>query len=120
MESINIFRLTVIAACFRAERVKTPLCVLRGAYGGAYLARGRAECASVFTPPRAEGQAAAGIQSGAQRPGEQRLVGPYRLDGSEEVERAPSLTFTAECSLEGAMETSRNLHRKFWTQRRML
>lgn len=93
--------------------------MLRGAYGGAYLARGRTECASVFTPPRPEGQAAAGIQSGAQRPGEQRLVG-HRLDGREEVERAPKLTFTAECSLEGAMETSRNLHRKFWTQRRML
>lgn len=84
------------------------------------------ECASVFTPPRAEGQAGrqAGrrpleySQSGAQRPGEQRLVG-HGLDGREEVERAPTLTFTAECSLEGAMETSRNLHRKFWTQRRM-
>lgn len=74
------------------------------------LPRGRAERGR---------RAAAGIQSGAQRPGEQRLVG-HRLDGREEVERAPTLTFTAECSLEGAMETSRNLHRKFWTQRRML
>lgn len=108
----NIANLTVIAELnnipVRAE----------GAYGGAYLSRGRAACASVFTPPRAEGQAAAGIQSSAQQPGEQRLIG-RRLDGREEVKRAPTLTFTAECSLEGAMETSRNLHRKFWTQRRM-
>lgn len=80
-------------------------------------------CFRVYSPAgRGAGrqQAAAGtLQSGAQRPAEQRLVGPYRLDGREEVERAPTLTFTAECSLEGAMETSRNLHRKFWTQRRM-
>lgn len=31
----------------------------------------------------------------------------------------PRSHFTAECSLESLMETSRNLHRKFWTQRRM-
>lgn len=31
----------------------------------------------------------------------------------------PRLHFTAGCSLAGGMETSRNLYRKFWTQRRM-
>lgn len=31
----------------------------------------------------------------------------------------PRLHCTAGCSLAGGMETSRNLYRKFWTQRRM-
>lgn len=39
--------------------------------------------------------------------------------GNNTGDRLPRLYLTAECSLEGAMETSRNLHRKFWTQRRM-
>lgn len=69
--------------------------------------------ASVFTH-RAEAAAGVIYKSNVQQLGEWRLIG-HRLNGK----RAPKLTFTAECLLEGAMETSRNLHRKFWTQRRM-